>query len=73
MSFSVNVFNIVMVKKERLRINKDPFLKFLTVLVVRVHAKLNSFFFSTFFIAILKIKKCLQDSQYTLFTFVSYY
>ena len=31
------------------------------------------FFFSTFFIAILKIKKCLQDSQYTLFTFVSYY
>ena len=33
----------------------------------------KSFFFSTFFIAILKIKKCLQDSQYTLFSFVSYY
>ena len=32
-----------------------------------------SFFFHIFLIAILKIKKCLQDSQYILFTFVSYY
>ena len=34
---------------------------------------LKRVFFPTYFIAILKIKKCLQDSQYTLFTFVSYH
>ena len=42
-SFFLQCFQYsLIVRKERLHINKDPFLEFLTVLVVRVHAKLNS-------------------------------
>ena len=67
MSFSVNVFNIVMVKKERLRINKDPFLKFLTVLVVRVHAKLNSFFFHIFYCHFENKKVFTRLSVYSIY------
>ena len=75
------------VLKQLLEVDKQPFiLSHLTRMMRDLQITISSYilsglafsdieniFFPTYFIAILKIRKCLQDSQYTLFTFVSHY